>query len=135
MLAPKKTKFRKQQRGRRKGKASSGNKMAFGSYGLQALEPVWLTARQIEAARRCITRYTRRGGKLWIRVFPDKPISARPAETRMGAGKGDIAYWAAVIKPGHILFELEGVAPNLGENALATASYKLPIKTKIITNY
>nr|YP_010336361.1 ribosomal protein L16 [Goniotrichopsis reniformis]UNJ14767.1 ribosomal protein L16 [Goniotrichopsis reniformis] len=132
MLSPKRTKFRKQHRGRLKGKASRGNTVVFGDYGLQALEPVWLTSRQIEATRRTITRYVRRGGKLWIRVFPDKPITARAAETRMGAGKGAVDYWVAVVKPGHMLFEIKGVAGNIAEAAFKTASYKLPIKTKFV---
>lgn len=132
MLSPKRTKFRKQQRGRLKGKASRGNTVVFGDYGLQALEPVWLTSRQIEATRRTITRYVRRGGKLWIRVFPDKPVTARAAESRMGAGKGAPEYWVAVVKPGHILFEITGVAEAIAEAAMKTASYKLPIKTKFV---
>lgn len=135
MLSPKKSKFRKQHRGRTKGKASRGNKIAFGDYALQALEPIWLTSRQIEATRRTITRYIKRGGKLWIRVFPDKPITARPAETRMGSGKGSPEFWVAVIKPGHILFELTGVTQRTAQNAMKLASYKLPIKTKFITHY
>lgn len=135
MLSPKKSKFRKQHRGRIKGKASRGNKIAFGDYGLQALEPVWLTSRQIEATRRTITRYIKRGGKLWIRVFPDKPVTARPAETRMGSGKGSPEFWVAVIKPGHILFELTGVTQTIAQNAMRLASYKLPIKTKFITHH
>nr|YP_009294389.1 ribosomal protein L16 [Palmaria palmata]AOM67829.1 ribosomal protein L16 [Palmaria palmata] len=132
MLSPKRTKFRKQHRGRMTGKASKGNTIAFGDYALQALEPVWLTSRQIEATRRTITRYVKRGGKLWIRVFPDKPVTARPAETRMGAGKGSPEYWVAVIKPGHILFEMNGVPENAAKEAMKLASYKLPIKTKFI---
>nr|UAT97231.1 ribosomal protein L16 [Ahnfeltia plicata] len=133
MLSPKKTKFRKQHRGRMTGAASTGNKIAFGDYALQALEPVWLTSRQIEATRRTITRYVKRGGKLWIRVFPDKPVTARPAETRMGSGKGAPEYWVAVIKPGHILFEINGVPQVTAKEAMKLASYKLPIKTKFIT--
>nr|YP_010197225.1 ribosomal protein L16 [Crassiphycus crassissimus]UAD85029.1 ribosomal protein L16 [Crassiphycus crassissimus]UAD85232.1 ribosomal protein L16 [Crassiphycus crassissimus] len=133
MLSPKRTKFRKQHRGRMNGKASKGNRIAFGDYGLQTLEPVWLTARQIEATRRTITRYVKRGGKLWIRVFPDKPITARPAETRMGSGKGATEYWVAVVKPGHILFEIAGVPKQTAEEAMKLASYKLPVKTKFIT--
>nr|YP_009392937.1 ribosomal protein L16 [Caloglossa intermedia]ARW61499.1 ribosomal protein L16 [Caloglossa intermedia] len=132
MLSPKKTKFRKEHRGRMKGEASRGKKIIFGEYGLQALEPVWLTSRQIEATRRTITRYVKRGGKLWIRVFPDKPVTARPAETRMGSGKGAPEYWVAVIKPGHILFEISGVAENIAKQAMHLASYKLPVKTKFI---
>nr|YP_009732087.1 50S ribosomal protein L16 [Gracilaria edulis]QHS70564.1 50S ribosomal protein L16 [Gracilaria edulis] len=133
MLSPKRTKFRKQHRGRMKGKTSKGNRIAFGDYGLQTLEPVWLTARQIEATRRTITRYVKRGGKLWIRVFPDKPITARPAETRMGSGKGAPEYWVAVVRPGHILFEITGVSEQIAEQAMKLASYKLPVKTKFIT--
>nr|YP_010336755.1 ribosomal protein L16 [Stylonema alsidii]UNJ15161.1 ribosomal protein L16 [Stylonema alsidii] len=132
MLSPKRTKFRKQQRGRLKGTASRGNTVVFGDYGLQALEPVWLTSRQIEATRRTITRYVRRGGKLWIRVFPDKPVTARAAESRMGAGKGAPEYWVAVVKPGHMLFEITGVTEAIAEAAMKTASYKLPIKTKFV---
>nr|YP_003289198.1 50S ribosomal protein L16 [Ectocarpus siliculosus]CAT18756.1 Chloroplast 50S ribosomal protein L16 [Ectocarpus siliculosus]CAV31229.1 Chloroplast 50S ribosomal protein L16 [Ectocarpus siliculosus] len=132
MLSPKKTKFRKQHRGRLKGKASRGNSINFGDYALQALEPTWLTSRQIEATRRTITRYTKRGGKLWITVFPDKPITARAAESRMGSGKGSVEYWVAVVKPGHILFELGGVPAKLAKEALEIASYKLPIKTKFL---
>lgn len=133
MLSPKKTKFRKQHRGRMKGKASKGNFIAFGDYALQTLEPVWLSSRQIEATRRTITRYVKRGGKLWIRVFPDKPVTARPAETRMGSGKGAPEYWVAVIKPGHILFEIAGVPEITAKQAMKLASYKLPVKTKFIT--
>lgn len=133
MLSPKKTKFRKQHRGRMKGVASKGNCIAFGDHALQALEPTWLTSRQIEATRRTITRYVKRGGKLWIRVFPDKPVTARPAETRMGSGKGAPEYWVAVIKPGHILFEITGVPRETAQQAMKLASYKLPIKTKFIT--
>lgn len=132
MLSPKKTKFRKQHRGRLKGKASRGNTINFGDYAIQALEPTWLTSRQIEATRRTITRYTKRGGKLWITVFPDKPITARAAESRMGSGKGSVEYWVAVVKPGTILFELSGVPFTLAKDAMKIASYKLPIKTKFI---
>nr|YP_009399151.1 ribosomal protein L16 [Taenioma perpusillum]ARW68548.1 ribosomal protein L16 [Taenioma perpusillum] len=132
MLSPKKTKFRKQHRGRMKGNASKGNQIIFGQYALQTLEPIWLTSRQIEATRRTITRYVKRGGKLWIRIFPDKPITARPAETRMGSGKGAPEYWVAVIKPGHILFEISGVSENVAKQAMKLASYKLPVKTKFI---
>lgn len=133
MLSPKKTKFRKCHRQRMRGKASRGTSIAFGTYGLQALEPIWLTSRQIEATRRTITRSVKRGGKLWIRVFPDKPITARAAETRMGSGKGTPEYWVAVIKPGHILFEISGVSEKDAKEAMKLASYKLPIKTKFIT--
>nr|YP_010937713.1 ribosomal protein L16 [Palisada intermedia]WKW95727.1 ribosomal protein L16 [Palisada intermedia] len=132
MLSPKRTKFRKQHRGRMKGYASKGNTIIFGEYGLQATEPTWLSSRQIEATRRTITRYVKRGGKLWIRVFPDKPITARPAETRMGSGKGVPEYWVAVVKPGHVIFEISGVPRNTAEQAMKLASYKLPIKTKFI---
>ena len=132
MLSPKRTKFRKQHRGRMRGSASRGNTIIFGQYALQALEPTWLTSRQIEATRRTITRYVRRGGKLWIRVFPDKPITARPAETRMGSGKGAPEYWVAVVKPGHIIFEISGVPEITAKEAMRLASYKLPIKTKFV---
>nr|QVY58401.1 50S ribosomal protein L16 [Kappaphycus striatus] len=133
MLSPKKTKFRKQHRGRMTGRASKGNKITFGEYGLQTLECGWLTSRQIEATRRTITRYVKRGGKLWIRIFPDKPVTARPAETRMGSGKGTPEYWVAVIKPGHILFEISGVSLQSAKQAMKLASYKLPVQTKFIT--
>nr|ARW60652.1 ribosomal protein L16 [Polysiphonia sp.] len=134
MLSPKRTKFRKQHRGRMKGNASKGNTIVFGEYALQAIEPTWLTSKQIEATRRTITRYVKRGGKLWIRVFPDKPITARPAETRMGSGKGAPEYWVAVIKPGHVIFEIAGVPQNIAKQAMLLASYKLPMKTKFIIN-
>lgn len=133
MLSPKRTKFRKQQRGRLRGKTIQKKSLAFGDYGLQAQEPVWLTARQIEATRRTITRYTKRGGKLWIMVFPDKPITARAEESRMGSGKGAPQYWVCVVKPGKILFELGGVPENVALHALKMAAYKLPIKTKLIS--
>ena len=133
MLLPKRTKFRKQHRGRLKGKACRGNKISYGDYALQALEPTWLTSRQIEATRRTITRYTKRGGKLWITVFPDKPVTFRAAESRMGSGKGAVEYWVAVFKPGKILFEMSGVPLELAKAAMKTASYKLPVKTKFIT--
>nr|YP_009396451.1 ribosomal protein L16 [Polysiphonia scopulorum]ARW65637.1 ribosomal protein L16 [Polysiphonia scopulorum] len=132
MLSPKRTKFRKQHRGRMRGNASRGNTIVFGEYALQAVEPTWLTSRQIEATRRTITRYVKRGGKLWIRVFPDKPVTARPAETRMGSGKGSPEYWVAVVKPRHIIFEISGVPENVAKEAMRLASYKLPIKTKFI---
>lgn len=134
MLMPKKTKWRKQQRGRMKGRACRGATLAFGTYGLKALEPAWISSRQIEAARVAITRYIKRGGKLWIRIFPDKPVTIKPAETRMGKGKGNPEFWVAVVKPGRILFELEGVSMDVAEEALRLASYKLPIKTKFITS-
>lgn len=134
MLTPKRTKFRKYHRGRLTGKASRGNTVNFGDYGIQALEPTWLTSRQIEATRRSITRSIKRAGKLWIRVFPDKPITERAAETRMGSGKGAVSFWVAAVKPGHILFELGGLPADLAISALKTASYKLPIKVKIVHN-
>ncbi|MCH7690840.1 MAG: 50S ribosomal protein L16 [candidate division Zixibacteria bacterium] len=132
MLMPKKTKFRKQQRGRRGGKAKGGYNIDFGEYGLKALEPCWMTNRQIEAARVAMTRYIKRGGKIWIRVFPDKPVTKKPAETRMGKGKGAPEYWVAVVKPGRIMFEVEGVSEELAREAMRLASRKLPIKTKFI---
>ena len=132
MLSPKRTKFQKQQRGRMRGNANSGNKISFGQYALQALEPSWITSRQIEAARRAMTRYIRRGGKIWIRVFPDKPVTMRAAETRMGSGKGAPEYWVAVVKPGRVMFELGGVAEEIAREAMRLASFKLPIKTKFI---
>ncbi len=133
MLSPKRTKYRKQHRGRLKGKASRGNKINFGNYALQALEPTWITSRQIEAARRTITRYTKRDGKLWIMIFPDKPVTARAAETRMGSGKGAVSFWVSRVKPNTILFELAGVDYNVAKEAMQIASYKLPIKTKFIS--
>jgi len=133
MLSPKRTKFRKQHRGRLTGKAYRGNKVSFGDFALQAQEPTWLTSRQIEATRRTITRYTRRGGKLWITVFPDKPVTARAAESRMGSGKGAVDYWVAVVKPGTILFEISGVSEEVARQAMRLAAYKLPIKTKFIS--
>ncbi len=132
MLMPKKFKYRKMHRGRMKGPASRGATMAFGEFGLQALEPCWLTSRQIEAARRAATRHVRRGGKIWIRVFPDKPVTAKPAETRMGKGKGAVDHYVAVVKPGRILFEVAGVREDLAREALRLASNKLPIKTRLI---
>lgn len=132
-MCPKKTKYRKFHRGRLSGKALSGNKISFGNYALQALEPCWITSRQIEATRRTITRYTKRNGKVWIRIFPDKSITARAAESRMGSGKGSVEYWVAVVKPGTILFELDGVSDEIARITLKQASYKLPIKTKFIT--
>lgn len=132
MLMPKRVKYRKQMRGRLKGKASRGAVVAFGEYGLQALEPCWMTSRQIEAARRAIVRYVKRGGKLWIRVFPDKPVTAKPAETRMGSGKGSVDHWVAVVKPGHVIFEISGVPEDLAREAMRLASHKLPIKTQFV---
>ena len=132
LLAPSRTKYRKQHRGRMRGKAYRGSTIAFGEFALQALEPVWLEARQIEAARIAMNRYIKRGGKVWIRVFPDKPVSAKPAETRMGSGKGATDHWVAVVKPGRILFELGGVREEVAKEAMRLASNKLPIKTKFI---
>ncbi len=131
MLLPKRTKFRRQHRGRLKG-VSNANTVVFGEYGIQALEPVWLTSRQIEATRRTLTRYVRNNGKIWIRIFPDKPITERAAESRMGSGKGTVEYWVAVIKPGAILFEINSLDKETARKVLKLASYKLPIKTKII---
>jgi large subunit ribosomal protein L16 len=133
MLMPKRTKYRKQHRGRMRGKANRGSTLSFGEYGLQALEPCWMTSRQIEAARRAITRSVKRGGKLWIRVFPDKPVTARAAETRMGKGKGAVDHWVAVVKPGRMIFELAGVAEEDAREAMRLASHKLPIKTRFIS--
>jgi len=132
MLMPKRVKFRKQQRGRRTGKAYRGSQVNFGEYGLKALEPAWVTNRQIEAARVALTRYIKRGGKVWIRIFPDKPFTKKPAETRMGKGKGNPEYWVAVVKPGRVLFELGGVTPELGREAMRLAAHKLPIKTSFV---
>jgi large subunit ribosomal protein L16 len=133
MLQPRRVKYRKVHRGRLKGKAESGNALVFGEYGLQALEPVWLTSRQIEAARRAIVRHIRRGGEVWIRVFPDKPVTKKPAETRMGGGKGSPDHWVAVVKPGRILFELAGVKEETAKEALRLASHKLPIDVQLVT--
>jgi large subunit ribosomal protein L16 len=133
MLMPKRVKYRKQMRGRMKGKAYRGSEIHFGDYGLQALEPAWITARQIEASRRAMVREMKRRGKVWIRIFPDKPITKRAAESRMGKGKGDVEYWAAVVKPGRIMFEIGGdVVESVAIEALRLASYKLPIKTKVV---
>ncbi|MDA9370460.1 50S ribosomal protein L16 [Gloeomargaritaceae cyanobacterium AH-226-B11] len=132
MLSPKRTKYRKFHRGRMRGKATRGNTVVFGDYGLQALEPSWITSRQIEATRRTITRYTKRGGKLWIKIFPDKTVTARAAESRMGSGKGAVDYWVAVVKPGTVIFEMAGVSQETARAAMKLASYKLPIKTKFI---
>lgn len=132
MLMPSRVKHRKQMRGRNRGTAVRGTEVSFGEFGLQALEPVWLESRQIEAARRVITRYVRRGGKVWIRVFPDKPVTKKPAETRMGKGKGAPDHWVAVIKPGHVIFELAGVPQEMAKEAMRLASYKLPIKTRFL---
>ena len=132
MLQPKRVKFRKVQRGRMKGKAHSGNVVSFGDYGLQALEPAWITARQIEAARRAITHHVNRGGSIWVRVFPDKPVTKKPAETRMGSGKGVPDHWVAVVKPGRILFEMSGVDEAVAKEAMRLASHKLPIDAKFV---
>ena len=135
MLMPKKVKFRKQQRGRRKGMAKGGSYIAFGDYALQALDPCCVTARQIEAARIAISLHLKRGGKVWIRVFPDKPITKKPLETRMGKGKGPPEQWVAVVKPARILYELEGVPAEIAEEAMRLASHKLPIKTRFVTRH
>ena len=132
MLMPKRVKRRKVFRGRMKGRAQRGNFLAYGDYGLQAVEPCWVTSQQIEAARIALTRYTRRGGQVWIKIFPDKPVTAKPAETRMGSGKGAPEYWVAVVKPGRVLFEIAGVPEETAREALRLASHKLPLKTKLI---
>lgn len=132
MLMPKRVKFRKQQRGVMKGKANKGNQVTYGEFGLQALEAAWITSQQIEAARVAMTRYIRRGGKVWIKIFPDKPVTKKPAETRMGSGKGSPEMWVAVVKPGRVMFELAGVSEGVAKEALTLASHKLPIKTKIV---
>nr|YP_010158546.1 50S ribosomal protein L16 [Xylia xylocarpa]QRG30685.1 50S ribosomal protein L16 [Xylia xylocarpa] len=134
MLSPKKTRFRNQHRGRMKGISSRGNHICFGRYALQALEPAWITSRQIEAGRRAISRNARRGGKIWVRIFPDKPVTVRPTETRMGSGKGKgpPAYWVAVVKPGKILYEMGGVTENIARRAIAIAASKMPIRTQFI---
>jgi large subunit ribosomal protein L16 len=133
MLLPKRTKYRKTQRGRRRGVATRGSDIAFGQFGLQAVEDCYMSNRQIEAARRAMTRYVKRGGKIWIRVFPDKPITKKPAETRMGSGKGNPEGWVAVIKPGRVLFEMGGVTPDVAKEAMRLAAFKLPIKTRFLT--
>lgn len=133
MLSPKKVKHRKVQKGRLKGKATRGNKLSFGEFGLQALEPGWITARQIEASRIAMTRSIKRGGKVWIRIFPQKPVTKKPAEVRMGSGKGNPEYWVATVKPGTMLFEMEGVTREAAEAAFKLALYKLPLKTKIVS--
>ena len=133
MLMPKKVKYRKQQRGRMTGKAWRGSQLAFGDYGLKVLEPGWITDRQIEAARIAMTRHVKRGGKIWIRMFPDKPITKKPAETRMGKGKGAPDHWVAVVKPGRILYEIEGVSEAMAREAMALAAQKLPLKCKFVT--
>ena len=132
MLLPKRVKYRRVQRGRMTGKAMRGNKVTYGEYGLVALEPSWITSNQIEAARIAMTRYTKRGGQVWIKIFPDKPVTQKPAETRMGSGKGSPEYWVAVVKPGRVMFEIAGVPEDVAREALRLASHKLPIKTKIV---
>ena len=133
MLIPKRVKYRRVQRGRLKGKATRGNKVTYGDYGLVALEPAWITSNQIEAARVAMTRYIKRGGQVWIKIFPDKPITEKPAETRMGSGKGSPEYWVAVVKPGRVMFEIAGVDRELAAEAMRLASNKLPIKCKFVT--
>ena len=132
MLMPKRVKYRRVQRGRMKGKATRGNTVTYGEYGLVALEPAWITSNQIEAARVAMTRYTKRGGQVWIKIFPDKPVTQKPAETRMGSGKGSPEYWVAVVKPGRVMFEIAGVPEDAAREALRLASHKLPIKTKVV---
>lgn len=132
MLMPKRVKYRRVHRGRMKGKAIRGSEVTYGEYGLQALEPSWITSNQIEAARRAMTRYTRRGGTIYVKIFPDKSVTQKPAETRMGSGKGAPEYWVAVVKPGRIMFEMEGVSENIAREAMRLAAQKLPIKTKFI---
>ena len=133
MLMPKRIKYRKVQKGRKRGMALRGNSVSFGEYGLKAMEAHWITSRQIEAARVAMTRYIKRGGKVWIRIFPDKPITKKPAETRMGKGKGSPEYWVAVVKPGRIMFELAGVPEDVAKEAMRLAAHKLPLKTKFVT--
>ena len=132
MLMPKRVKYRRVQRGRMKGKATRGNVVTYGEFGLQAVEPGWIKSNQIEAARIAMTRYTKRGGQVWIKIFPDKPVTSKPAETRMGSGKGSPDYWVSVVKPGRIMFEIAGVGDDVAREALRLASHKLPIKTKIV---
>ena len=133
MLMPKRVKYRRVHRGRMTGKAMRGNTLAYGQYGLQAVEPGWITSNQIEAARIAMTRFTKRSGQVWIKIFPDKPITKKPAETRMGSGKGSPEYWVSVVKPGRVMFEIAGVSEEIAREALRLASHKLPIKTKVIT--
>ena len=133
MLLPKRVKYRRVHRGRLTGKAYRGNKVTYGEFGLQALEPSWITSNQIEAARVAMTRYIKRGGKVWIKIFPDKPVTAQPAETRMGKGKGNLEYWVAVVKPGRVMFEISGVSEEIAKEALRLAVHKLPIKCKIVS--
>jgi len=132
MLMPKRVKYRRVHRGRLKGKAMRGNTVTYGAYGLEALEPAWITSNQIEAARIAMTRYIKRGGQVWIKIFPDKPITEKPAETRMGSGKGSPEYWVAVVKPGRIMFEMDGVTEDIAREAMRLASHKLPIKTRFV---
>ena len=132
MLMPKRVKRRRVHRGRMKGKANRGNKVTYGEYGIQALEPAWITANQIEAARIAMTRYIKRGGQVWIKIFPDKPVTAKPAETRMGSGKGAPEYWVAVVKPGRVMFEIAGIPEETAREAMRLAQHKLPIKTKFV---
>ena len=132
MLLPKRVKYRKQQRGRMTGVATRGNKVTYGEFGLVSLEPAWITSNQIEAARIAMTRYTKRGGQVWIKIFPDKPVTQKPAETRMGSGKGSPEYWVSVVKPGRVLFEIAGVGSDAAHEAMRLASHKLPCKTKVI---
>lgn len=132
MLMPKRVKYRRVHRGRMKGKAQKGNTLTYGEYGLQALDPAWITSNQIEAARRAMTRYIRRGGNIWIKIFPDKPVTEKPAETRMGSGKGAPSYWVSVVKPGRVLFEMSGVSEEIAREAMRLAAMKLPIKTKFV---
>jgi len=133
MLMPKRMKYRKAHRGRLKGRATRGNSVTFGEYGLQSLEPHWITSRQIEAARRAVVRHVKRRGKLWIRIFPDKPVTAKPAETRMGGGKGAVSHWVAVVKPGRVLFEIAGVSEEVARESFRLASSKLPIRTQFVS--
>ncbi|EGS31210.1 MAG: 50S ribosomal protein L16 [Peptoniphilus sp. oral taxon 375] len=135
MLMPKRVKYRRVHRGRMKGNASRGNTLTYGDYGIQALEPSWITSNQIEAARRAMTRYIRRGGNIWIKIFPDKPVTEKPAETRMGSGKGAPSYWVSVVKPGRVLFEMSGVSEETAREAMRLASNKLPIKTRFVARY
>lgn len=134
MLLPKRTKYRKQMRGTMKGTETRGTELEFGTIGLQTLEPAWVTSRQIEAARRAMTRSIRRGGKIWIRIFPAKPVTQKPAETRMGSGKGNPEYWVAVVKPGRIMFEMKGVTAEVGTKAMQLAAQKLPVRTRIVVS-
>jgi len=132
MLIPKRVKYRRQQRGRMTGKATRGNTVTYGEFGLMAMEPSWITSNQIEAARVAMTRYTKRGGQVWIKIFPDKPVTQKPAETRMGSGKGSPEYWVAVVKPGRVMFEIAGVPEDAAREALRLASHKLPVRTKVV---